>query len=319
MGHLARYGEGRDRPGPQRSKVPLPATCLTRQNAFLRPRHRRISAATGGPPFFSCPNFSSRCGFRVTQNGRKTLQGTGTEPAGLYPHGLVQPSGGLRFGLDALLLGGLYGTAAAGLAGAAGYLCRGAGLRLRGGSAGRGPGLSARAGAGAGARSGPDRSGDGKHRPLGLSARLAVRCLDVGDAVALRGLPALTVCRILPIGPALAAGPSAAGPTQCWPIRPTIGPDGLRRIPCGNGPCALPTGRRWKPFAGPLGCFCGTRGIFFAVMTRAPWGDCVGPCILRAWACGWRCPCGRIPQTRPCWCWRPRKKGRRTICTWKPR
>ena len=40
----------------------------------------------------------------MTQNGRKTLQGTGTEPAGLYPHGLVQPSGGLRFGLDALLL-----------------------------------------------------------------------------------------------------------------------------------------------------------------------------------------------------------------------
>lgn len=125
----------------------------------------------------------------MTQNGRKTLQGTGTEPAGLYPHGLVQPSGAWRFGLDALLLGGLYGTAAAGLAGAAGYLCRGAGLRLRAALLGaalacprvRGLGLEREVALTAAATENIVR--------LGLSARLAVRCLDVGDAVALRGLP----------------------------------------------------------------------------------------------------------------------------------
>ena len=125
----------------------------------------------------------------MTQNGRKTLQGTGTEPAGLYPHGLVQPSGGLRFGLDALLLAAFTAQRLLAWPGQrdifAVELGCGCGAALLGAALAcprvRGLGLEREVALTAAATENIVR--------LGLSARLAVRCLDVGDAVALRGLP----------------------------------------------------------------------------------------------------------------------------------
>ena len=183
----------------------------------------------------------------MTQNGRKTLQGTGTEPAGLYPHGLVQPSGGLRFGLDALLLAAFTAQRLLAWPGQrdifAVELGCGCGAALLGAALAcprvRGLGLEREVALTAAATENIVR--------LGLSARLAVRCLDVGDAVALRGLPGPDSLQNSANWSGPGGGPLRPRPTQCWPIRPPIGPDGLRRIPCGNGPCALPTGRRWKP------------------------------------------------------------------------